>query len=282
MIFVAAVLIGGVVGSTGWQALKGSLGSSLFARTNYRDHRLITGSGLVIVIGAWAIAAAAALIGPLELVGARTSLLMIVTGFGVVGLLDDLAGEGQSGGFRGHLRSLRHGQVTTGILKLVGGPLVAIAALADSRPEPLELLRGAAIVALAANLMNLFDRGPGRVIKVSGVALAGLVAAALVRYSDLGFLAPIGAVIGIGMGLSGVDLKEEAMLGDVGSNALGAALGVGALAVSEPSAEWVILEVLLVANLLSERWSFSAIIDSVGPLRWLDRLGTTPERREFR
>ena len=42
-------------------------------------------------------------------------------GFGFIGLLDDLVGATSTKGFKGHLGALRHGNVTTGLVKLVWG-----------------------------------------------------------------------------------------------------------------------------------------------------------------
>jgi UDP-N-acetylmuramyl pentapeptide phosphotransferase/UDP-N-acetylglucosamine-1-phosphate transferase len=69
------------------------------------------------------------------------------------------------------------------------------------------------------------------------------------------------------------------MLGDTGSNVLGAAIGYGLVAGLSGTGEWAALAVVVAANLVSERVSFSAVIDRTGPLRWLDRLGCGPERR---
>jgi hypothetical protein len=41
------------------------------------------------------------------------------------------------------------------------------------------------------------------------------------------------------------------------------------------------LVLLLAANIAAELVSFSSVIDRVRPLRWLDRLGQRPERREL-
>jgi hypothetical protein len=37
--------------------------------------------------------------------------------------------------------------------------------------------------------------------------------------------------------------------------------------------------VVVLLNLVSERVSFTRVIDAVAPLRWFDRLGALPERR---
>jgi hypothetical protein len=70
-----------------------------------------------------------------------------------------------------------------------------------------------------------------------------------------------------------LDLTEKAMLGDAGANPLGALLGVG-LAVSLPApGRWVAVVALLALNLVSERWSFSAVITTTPWLNRLDQMG---------
>jgi hypothetical protein len=70
------------------------------------------------------------------------------------------------------------------------------------------------------------------------------------------------------------DLRQRAMLGDTGANALGAVVGLG-LAAALPGAGRIAAIVILAAlNLASERWSFSKIIASTPWLSYLDRLGT--------
>jgi hypothetical protein len=71
------------------------------------------------------------------------------------------------------------------------------------------------------------------------------------------------------------------MLGDAGANVVGAILGLGVVLGRGEVTRITALVVLLVANIAAELVSFSRIIDRVGPLRWLDRLGQLPERRDF-
>ena len=56
-----------------------------------------------------------------------------VRGFGLLGLLDDLLGAGGDQGFAGHLRALVQGRVTTGMIKLIGGAALALAARVGAR-----------------------------------------------------------------------------------------------------------------------------------------------------
>jgi UDP-N-acetylmuramyl pentapeptide phosphotransferase/UDP-N-acetylglucosamine-1-phosphate transferase len=125
------------------------------------------------------------------------------------------------------------------------------------------------MVALAANLANLFDRRPGRVVKVSLVA--GLILVAAVGLEPR--LTGVALALGAGAGLLLPDLRERLMLGDTGANVLGAALGLGVLLTCAPWVRLVVLVDLVFLNLLSEVVSFSKLIDRVAPLRAVDQLG---------
>lgn len=282
MIWIVGALVGGaVLGSLWWRAASDAMGVDALARTNHRGAVVPTAAGLVVPLTVLVVAAAATLT-----VTARASLqgewfalaataVAASAGFGLLGLYDDLAGVGQSGGFRGHLRALAAGRLTSGSIKLIGGAALGVVVAAWSAPvEPvgpdaLALLRDGAIVALAANLVNLFDRRPGRALKVATVLFVG--AAAVSRSAALAMPA-VG--VGAGVGVLWPDLRERCMLGDTGANALGGLCGI-ALLVAAPAglARWAVLGALIALNVLSELVSFSRVIDAVPPLRWADRLG---------
>jgi hypothetical protein len=63
------------------------------------------------------------------------------------------------------------------------------------------------------------------------------------------------------------------MLGDTGSNLIGAIAGVWLLTVLGGNGRLVALGVVLALTIYGELRSISATIDSVPPLRWLDSLG---------
>ena len=165
---------------------------------------------------------------------------LLVTG---IGLADDLW-SGHERGVREHLRARR----TTGLLKAVGIPAVALARTRS--------LSGALLVALAANAVNQLDTQPGRALKV-------YLAAAV----------PLRAPLAIAVLLAPYDLREMAMLGDGGSNALGAMLGLNSVKRFTGRRRWAAIGVLAGVNLLGEVTSLGRLIEQTPGLRTLDSLG---------
>jgi len=158
-------------------------------------------------------------------------------------------------------------------------------------------LLSACAIALSANFLNLLDCRPGRALKAYAVLVivpaVGYVLTVAGSYNDqTGAL--VGVIEGVGMAdwevavtaiafvlaLLGpvlavwrFDLGERAMLGDSGANVMGAV--VGYLLTGTLPLAWlaVAVAILLGLNLLSERVSFSAIIERTRPLAFLDRIG---------
>lgn len=279
MIVAAAFAFGCVAAFVLWVGTVPAFGAAVFDRENYRGHRLPTGVGVLVAlvaVGAEALVGVAVAAGA-EPDAAATGGLRLVTaaalGFALLGLLDDLGGAGESGGFRGHLRSSASGRLTTGAVKLFGGAAVGVAVVSAVEPDSLgRVLADGALVALAANLGNLFDRAPGRTTKVGLVALVALVVVAGATPE----LAGVALVVGAAGGLLPADLAERLMLGDAGANVVGAALGLGVVLACSPGARNAVLLVVAALNLVSERVSFSRVIAATPPLRAADRWGRLP------
>lgn len=285
---LAVMALGAVAGGGLWWLCRGIFAAPVFGRRNYRNHQLPTAAGVVVAlatsmvvalraVGAelWRVISSPAALRGDALTADGATVAALVLGFAFLGLIDDLAGEGQGGGFRRHLRALAGGRLTTGALKLFGGPLVALAVLSQvsTLTDRLGLVRDAALICLAANLANLLDRAPGRTTKWSMVAFVALVAT--LGPTALG--APA-ATAGAALALLAVEMREEAMLGDTGANAIGAAMGAAVVVGADGSIRWLVLAALGALNLVSEFVSFSRVIDAVPVLRWFDRLGS-PYRR---
>lgn len=279
----AAFVIGVLAGAIAWVLLAPSLHAPVFIRENYRGRELPTAAGMLLafvmlaVTAATELAIAAGADPDAGLVQGLRLTLLAALGFGLLGLLDDLAVAEESGGFTTHIRALAQGRLTTGAVKLGGGAATALVVVALASPAPDapgvgRLLADGALVALAANLGNLLDRRPGRVLKVALVMFGVLVVAVGVEDELVG----VALVVGAGAGLFVPDLRERLMLGDTGSNVLGAALGLGVVLTASPGVRTGVLAVVAALNLLSERVSFSRVIERVAPLRAFDRFGRMP------
>jgi UDP-N-acetylmuramyl pentapeptide phosphotransferase/UDP-N-acetylglucosamine-1-phosphate transferase len=279
MIVVIALVAGVLLALALWRLTEAAFAVPVFERENYRERRLPTAVGVLVALVVLAVDAVVALTiaaGAEPDTDAVVGLRLVTVaalGFGLLGLLDDLGGAGESGGFRGHLRTLTGGRLTTGAVKLFGGAAVAVVVVSVLEPGSFgRLVADGALVALAANLGNLFDRAPGRTTKVALLAFVLLVLGVGAEPE----LAGVALAVGAGAGLLPGDLGERLMLGDAGANVLGAALGLGVVIACSPTTRTVVLVVVALLNLASERVSFSRVIASVGPLRAADRWGRIP------
>ncbi len=228
---VRALVSGAVAGALAASALRVLRryppgGSVRWDRTNH------AGRTVTLLEGpAYAVAAA----GASGLLGAGPGPVVAAVASAGLGALDDLAGDSSSKGLKGHLGALARGEVTTGVVKIVGLGITGLvsAALVDGAarrttdevgsrprgiPSVLDTLVGGAVVAGSANLLNLLDLRPGRALKAT--ALLGALAATSPRSA-----VAAGAAAGAAVGLLGPDLAGEAMLGDTGANSAGALLG---------------------------------------------------------
>jgi hypothetical protein len=210
-------------------------------------------------------------------------LFPLVAGSCAFGLFDDWAGCNVIKGFRGHLRALAHGRLTTGGLKFLGigflSLFLALSLYYEGAPSLLRVVLVTAVVALAANLMNLFDLRPGRAGKIYSIglvlALLCIAFSGVLRFSgwDLAALALAG--LGPLVAVWRFDLGERGMLGDAGANSMGAFLGF-LFATALPLWALAVAAVGLIAvNALSERVSFSKIIEGNPILSAWDDWGRT-------
>jgi UDP-N-acetylmuramyl pentapeptide phosphotransferase/UDP-N-acetylglucosamine-1-phosphate transferase len=229
---------------------------------NYLARRVPKGYGLHLLLVA-ALGAAA-----LWRQGVGANLLALIAGFALLGLIDDIFGRPQVQGFRGHLAALARGRLTTGALKTLGGGALALwVGYRIAGGEPLGAVVNGLVIALAANLVNLLDVRPGRAIK--GFLVMTAIACAT-RPENLAALLPLLAGLVVA---APADLAARAMMGDTGSNLLGAAAGA-ALVMGLPLWGRAIAAALLLAlNLLAERWPLGEVIARVPALRWADELG---------
>ena len=251
-------------------SLREALRVPALIKRNYAGREIVTGAGVLAVFGFLLTSAALSVVDH-NRAGWLYDSVLVVVGFGVVGLLDDVVGSHGARGFRGHLRALRGGQLTSGALKLVLGVAVAVIATLTTEGLGVQLLR-VIVIAGSANVANLLDLAPARAAKGG---LVGLVPALLLQHDHEYFLVGQIMFASAVLALVPFELREELMLGDAGANALGATVGsawVVATAGSD-AALWIAAGVVVAINVAGELVSFSRVIDRVGLLRRIDRLG---------
>lgn len=193
-----------------------------------------------------------------------------LSGMFLAGLWDDRRGDERPRGFGGHLSAVAGGAVTGGVVKVIAGVIVGLWTAALLLTPSVSLVLAAVVIALCANLLNLFDRAPGRANKVF-LLLAIPLALLGTSYWRSVAAGAIGAVLAA----LPLDLRARGMLGDAGANPLGALLGLGLVMLlghSVPSLGALVV-VLLALNLASEKWSFSRVIENTPWLARLDHLG---------
>ncbi|MGW5198727.1 hypothetical protein [Streptomyces spiralis] len=154
----------------------------------------------------------------------RPAAGLTVLAAGACGAYDDIAGAGDPRrGFRAHLTALRHGEVTSGAVKLFGIGAAGLLAGSLLKERQADKVLAGVVIAGAAHAVNLVDVRPGR----AAVAVLALAAPGLLRRGPGAELAA--AATGTAAAVLPDDLGERTMLGDTGAHALGAALGTAAV-----------------------------------------------------
>lgn len=190
--------------------------------------------------------------------------------FGVMGLIDDIYGTREAGGFTGHIRLLLKGNISTGFMKAVIGGIIALGTgSVIAQYNIAGSMVNALLIALSANFINLMDLRPGRAVSCFWVWMT-----ALILFAGLSGFAWFSIIILFvpALWLSIQDRSARLMLGDAGSNVLGAALGMITAGSVDMAGKVIILVLLVCIHLYSEKYSISKSIDKNRILRRVDRM----------
>ena len=246
-------------------------------RDNYR------GRAVAFPLGALIATAGLVALAPLAFLDDRADLNLLdtdlrrwityVIGGAFQGFLDDALGRGTATdsprGWRGHARALSEGRLSTGAIKAVGAVALAAYVVSGTGREAFGYLADVALLVLATNLFNLLDLRPGRAEKALVLLMAGLCLGAWTTEP----LEVTGVFLGAALAGAALTLRERAMLGDTGSNLLGALAGVALLTALDETGRLIALAVVLALTIYGEFRSISRTIEAVPPLRSLDSLG---------
>jgi UDP-GlcNAc:undecaprenyl-phosphate GlcNAc-1-phosphate transferase len=171
-------------------------------------------------------------------------------------------------GWRGHAATVMRGELSTGALKAAGSLGLALLAMDQLEFSDGRWLLATAVLVLATNAFNLLDLRPGRAVKVFVLLGAGLTIGAGPRALwSLGLLAGPALVAG------GYDMREKAMLGDTGSNLLGALAGLWLVLTLSGTGQLIALAALLAVTVYGELRSISGLIERTPGMRRLDSWG---------
>ena len=238
--------------------------SLVIKSTNFEGRRIFS-AGLLLSIALTAGAATAWWLSPST---ARLALLVAAFGFGILGFIDDSWGNREVSGLRGHVTAALRGHITTGFVKLAGGALLAVACATMIGAREAWILADAAVIALWANAINLVDTRPVRAVFATSI-------------SALPSLPVSFCILAAAVCWWPLERRRVFMLGDAGSNALGAACGAAFLITVPPaSARLAVLVLLIAFHLWTERYSLNALIDGDPTLARFDRWiqGTPPSQ----
>lgn len=269
---------------------------------NYSGRKVALGLGVVWL--AWALVNMLYVILPAGLkwsyyaIPVESSIWLVLFAV-MVGFVDDFFGDKSSQGFKGHIKELFKGRLSTGAMKLflISGASFIFAwirYLDMGYGYPffthlgLSLLAGAAI-ALTCNFINLTDLRPGRASKAYMILLVPVLIALCyytastsgeyglnqVIFTGLEVLANVLWLLAPVIATIGYDLKEKAMLGDAGASGLGVLVGIAMIAAIDHIIWLLALYTVLmfVLNLASEKISFSKVIETNTLLKKVDMLG---------
>jgi UDP-GlcNAc:undecaprenyl-phosphate/decaprenyl-phosphate GlcNAc-1-phosphate transferase len=246
-------------------------------RANYRGREVAFPAGAVLI------ACSLVALAPLAVLDDRADLDLLdpelrrwavyVLGVALLGLLDDALGRGAAAdtarGWRGHAKAVLAGRFSTGAIKAVGALALAAYAASGRGQEGVDYVADLALLLLATNLFNLLDLRPGRVEKVFLALLAGLCIGGTTAEP----LELVGIFVGPVLVVGWFTLRERAMLGDTGSNLIGALAGVAMLETLDETGRYIALAVVAALTIYGEFRSISQTIQRVPPLRALDSLG---------
>lgn len=246
-------------------------------RANYRDAQVAFPLGAVLV------AASLVALAPLAPLDDRAELELLdsdltrwfayVVGVAFLGLFDDALGRGAdrdtARGWRGHARAVLGGDLSTGAIKAVGAFALAAYATSGLGREALDYVVDLALLLLATNLANLLDLRPGRAEKALLLVGAGLC----IGYWTLQPVELLGLFIGPVIVGSWFTLRERAMLGDSGSNVIGALIGIWLVTTLSDPGRLIALFALIALTVYGEFRSISSAIERIPLIKHLDSLG---------
>lgn len=195
--------------------------------------------------------------------------LLGVISMSFLGFIDDILGQRDTLGFKGHFGALFKGRLTTGGLKALGGGLTAFFLALFLSSSWCDVILNTLVIALFANMLNLLDLRPGRAVKGYFIFLILIILLAKGKVDWVLVMPVLGAILVY----FPYDLKAKVMMGDAGSNVLGLVLGYLCMAYLPLMVRIGVLVFLILMHLYTEKYSLTETIENNSFLRAFDNWG---------
>ncbi|MCT4618688.1 MAG: glycosyl transferase [Marinisporobacter sp.] len=237
-------------------------------KSNYKGENIPVGMGLIFI------PVVTVLVIFLLLCSVKNNVVYIVLflvgtlGMGLAGLLDDLLGNRNVTGLKGHFKKLLKLELTTGGFKAAFGGVLSLTISIIISNNIIDIFMNTLIIALFTNFINLLDLRPGRALK--GFLVTGIILVLSPIYEEFCFL--MMGLMGCVLAYIPYDLKAKSMMGDVGSNILGISLGIVCSSLGF-STRMIALGFLILLHLYTEKYSLTKTIEKVKILKYLDEIG---------
>lgn len=240
-----------------------------YVRPNFRGDQIPVGVGLLFFLSALIPTGLLIFLdqGTYQLGG-----LLYLFGLGsmtLLGMTDDIFGSRADSGLKGHLKKMLRGELTTGGLKLTSGGIMSLVVAINISNHWLAVITNTLVIALSVNAINLLDLRPGRAGKGFLLATGMLLLASWPANQLVWCVITAGALLAY----LPSDLKARAMMGDTGSNALGASIGITSVLVLPENLKLGYLIFLIVFHIFTEKYSLTKVIEKNKMLNFLDQLG---------
>ncbi|WP_353892358.1 hypothetical protein PRVXH_001703 [Proteinivorax hydrogeniformans] len=224
---------------------------------NYRGQHLAVALGMLILLSM--------LVGELIEVALFASngldLLFVYTAVFLFGYIDDISNDKTNKGFKGHTKAFLKGNLTSGFLKACGIPLILLIYI--TRFSLLAIIE-VIFLSMLVNLFNFLDLRPGRCQKVFIFSFLPLT---LLTSNPQDYF-----ILGVIMVTLYLDLTELSVLGDGGSNLLGALVALKVLNLPI-GIKLFIYFIVLVMTIIGEKYSYNRLISKSKLLSFIDQIG---------
>ncbi len=235
-------------------------------RLNFKGNRIPVGFGFIVAIIAVPLYILVSYLFGFPKISIL--FLLVILAFGILGLIDDIYGSRNTGGFRGHLSKLLKGKVTTGAVKAIGGGIISLILGYLLAGNIYAGILNGLLIALSANTLNLFDLRPGRSLFIFWLGLLMLL---LISPTKLMAALLIPVIIPV-VWLTYFDRNASIMIGDAGSNTIGAVLGMSYSFVLDEVWKIVLIILLALIHVYSEKNSITKLIEHNKILNRIDQL----------